>query len=136
MARHDASELAHRLARDAEAVCRRYLSAGRREGTLGVAVGAVVLAHGSPCAVGDVRANELSIAPSSGGGSLREPSMLSREGCLLLIVAAHGGCILPSVFILDARGAEKFAATYRQPKLRRPPWVPSASAYLPTGFSK
>ena len=32
MARHDASELASRLARDAEAVCRRYLSAGRREG--------------------------------------------------------------------------------------------------------
>ena len=32
MARHDASELAQRLARDAEAVCRRYLSAGRREG--------------------------------------------------------------------------------------------------------
>ena len=32
MARHDAAELAHRLARDAEAVCRRYLSAGRREG--------------------------------------------------------------------------------------------------------
>ena len=32
MARHDASQLAHRLARDAEAVCRRYLSAGRREG--------------------------------------------------------------------------------------------------------
>src|SRR5258708_4524752 len=40
MARHDASELAHRLARDAEAVCRRYLPAGRREGRyrlLGVA---------------------------------------------------------------------------------------------------
>ena len=32
MTRHDASELAHRLARDAEAVCRHYLSAGRREG--------------------------------------------------------------------------------------------------------
>ncbi len=32
MARHDASELAYRLARDAEAVCRHYLSAGRREG--------------------------------------------------------------------------------------------------------
>ena len=32
MARHDASELAHRLARDAEAVCRHYLSNGRREG--------------------------------------------------------------------------------------------------------
>jgi hypothetical protein len=32
MARHDASELAQRLARDAEAVCRHYLSAGRREG--------------------------------------------------------------------------------------------------------
>jgi hypothetical protein len=32
MARHDASELTQRLARDAEAVCRRYLSAGRREG--------------------------------------------------------------------------------------------------------
>jgi hypothetical protein len=32
MARHDASELAQRLSRDAEAVCRRYLSAGRREG--------------------------------------------------------------------------------------------------------
>lgn len=28
----DASELAHRLAREAEAVCRRYLSNGRREG--------------------------------------------------------------------------------------------------------
>jgi len=32
MARHDASELANRLARDAEAVCRHYLCAGRREG--------------------------------------------------------------------------------------------------------
>ena len=30
--RRDASELAHRLARDAEAVCRHYLSNGRREG--------------------------------------------------------------------------------------------------------
>jgi hypothetical protein len=28
----DAAELAHRLARDAEAVCQRYLSNGRREG--------------------------------------------------------------------------------------------------------
>src|SRR5215470_7785926 len=28
----DASELAHRLARDAEAVCRHYLSNGRRQG--------------------------------------------------------------------------------------------------------
>ena len=32
MARHDASELAHCLARDAELVCRHYLSAGRRKG--------------------------------------------------------------------------------------------------------
>ena len=32
MSRHDASELAHRLACEAESVCRRYLSAGRREG--------------------------------------------------------------------------------------------------------
>lgn len=32
MSRLDASELAHRLARNAEAVCRRYLSNGRREG--------------------------------------------------------------------------------------------------------
>jgi hypothetical protein len=30
--RHDAGELAHRLAREAEAVCRHYLSNGRREG--------------------------------------------------------------------------------------------------------
>ena len=30
--RLDAAELAHRLARDAEAVCRHYLSNGRREG--------------------------------------------------------------------------------------------------------
>jgi hypothetical protein len=29
---YDAAELAHRLARDAEAVCRRYLSKGRRQG--------------------------------------------------------------------------------------------------------
>ncbi|KLK91900.1 DNA primase [Microvirga vignae] len=32
MARHDASDLAHRLGRQAEAVCRHYLSSGRREG--------------------------------------------------------------------------------------------------------
>ncbi|MES0209759.1 toprim domain-containing protein [Mesorhizobium sp. M0028] len=32
MARHDASELAHRLGRHAEAVCRYYLSNGHREG--------------------------------------------------------------------------------------------------------
>ncbi len=32
MSRIDASELAHRLARNAEAVCRHYLSNGRREG--------------------------------------------------------------------------------------------------------
>ncbi|MGL3111786.1 DUF7146 domain-containing protein [Bradyrhizobium sp. BR 1432] len=32
MARHNASELARRLARDAEAVCRHYLSNGRRQG--------------------------------------------------------------------------------------------------------
>jgi hypothetical protein len=32
MGRNDASDLAYRLARDAEAVCRHYLSAGRREG--------------------------------------------------------------------------------------------------------
>lgn len=32
MARYDASELAHRLGRQAEAVCRQYLSNGRRQG--------------------------------------------------------------------------------------------------------
>ncbi|ODT12941.1 MAG: DNA primase [Kaistia sp. SCN 65-12] len=32
MARHDASDLTHRLGRQAEAVCRHYLSNGRREG--------------------------------------------------------------------------------------------------------
>jgi len=32
MARQDASDLAHRLGRQAEAVCRHYLSSGRREG--------------------------------------------------------------------------------------------------------
>lgn len=32
MSRHDASNLAHRLGRQAEAVCRHYLSAGRRQG--------------------------------------------------------------------------------------------------------
>ncbi|MER8521675.1 toprim domain-containing protein [Mesorhizobium sp. M0644] len=32
MPRHDASELAHRLGRQAEAVCRHYLSSGHREG--------------------------------------------------------------------------------------------------------
>ncbi|CAA0103100.1 Uncharacterised protein [Starkeya nomas] len=32
MARHDASDLAHRLSRQAEAVCRHYLSAGRKQG--------------------------------------------------------------------------------------------------------
>src|ERR1700733_4686128 len=33
--------------------------------------------------------------------------MLSRERRLLLIVAAHGGRILASVFILDAKGATR-----------------------------
>ncbi len=32
MARHDASDLARRLGRQAEAACRHYLSAGRRAG--------------------------------------------------------------------------------------------------------
>lgn len=32
MARQDASDLAHSLGRQAEAVCRHYLSSGRREG--------------------------------------------------------------------------------------------------------
>ena len=32
MSRHNASELAHRLGREAEAVCRHYLSNGRRQG--------------------------------------------------------------------------------------------------------
>lgn len=32
MARHDVTDLAHRLGREAEAVCRHYLSAGRRQG--------------------------------------------------------------------------------------------------------
>ncbi len=32
MARHDASELAQRLGRQAEAVCRHYLSNGRKQG--------------------------------------------------------------------------------------------------------
>jgi len=32
MARHDASELASRLGREAEAVCREYLSSGKRTG--------------------------------------------------------------------------------------------------------
>jgi len=32
MTRHDAGDLAHRLSRQAEAVCRRYLGAGRRQG--------------------------------------------------------------------------------------------------------
>lgn len=32
MARHDTSELATRLSREAEAVCRQYLSSGRRAG--------------------------------------------------------------------------------------------------------
>lgn len=41
MARHDASDLAQRLGRQAEAVCRHYLSAGRR--------------HGNYWQVGDVR---------------------------------------------------------------------------------
>jgi hypothetical protein len=32
MTRHDASDLARRLGRQAEAVCRHYLSSGRRQG--------------------------------------------------------------------------------------------------------
>jgi hypothetical protein len=33
MTRHDTTELAHRLGREAEAVCRHYLSNGRRQGS-------------------------------------------------------------------------------------------------------
>jgi hypothetical protein len=43
--RHDASELAHRLAREAEAVCRHYLSNGKREGRYWL-VGDVHNTHG------------------------------------------------------------------------------------------
>jgi hypothetical protein len=47
----DAAELAHRLARDAEAVCHHYLSNGRREGRYWL-VGDVRNAPGRSCSSG------------------------------------------------------------------------------------
>ena len=46
----------------------------------GVAVGAIVLAHGAPRAFRDIRADELPIAPSRGRRSLREPRVLGGKG--------------------------------------------------------
>ena len=52
MSRDDASEVARRLAQNAEAVCRHYLSNGRREGRVSIPVqsladGGEVLESGS-----------------------------------------------------------------------------------------
>mgnify|MGYP001034377280 CR=1 FL=1 len=40
MARRDASDLVSRLSRQAEAVCKRYLGAGRRQGNYWLSIGA------------------------------------------------------------------------------------------------
>ena len=48
MARLDASELAIRLGRQAEAVCRHYLSAGHREGRYWLVGGLVTVLCRSP----------------------------------------------------------------------------------------
>jgi len=61
--------------------------------------------------------------------------MLSRERRLLLIVAAHGGRILASVFILDARGATRPVARDDGGRARVGSSICSA-VYLPAGFSK
>ena len=47
----DASELAHRLAREAEAVCRHYLFNGRREGRYWL-VGDDATRQAAPCSSG------------------------------------------------------------------------------------
>jgi hypothetical protein len=44
----DASELARRLARDAEAVCRHYLSKGRRQGRYWTVRVSDILVKGEP----------------------------------------------------------------------------------------
>ena len=56
MARHDASDLAHRLGRQAEAVCRHYLSSGVRQGRYWL-VGAVAARLGTVFPAGTLLVN-------------------------------------------------------------------------------
>ena len=60
----DASELAHRLAREAEAVCRHYLSNGRREGRIGSSANAQ---HTGPLMFVRLKGPESVAAPPANG---------------------------------------------------------------------
>ena len=99
MARHDASELARRLARQAEAVCRHYLSAGHREGRYWL-VGDV---QGTPGRSMFVRLK----GPGSGKGSASNwtdyvaPRVMLRPGDWALL---HGRSAASAQHNLSARG--------------------------------
>jgi hypothetical protein len=93
------------------------------------------LYEGAPCAFGEIGPNELPIAPSRGGRSLREPGVLRGDGRLLLIVAAHGGRILDrSSFSMQ--GAQRCAKSAATTGTRNGRKHICSAVYLPTGFSR
>ena len=94
----DASELAHRLAREAEAVCRHYLSNGRREGRYWL--------------VGDVRnapGRSMFVrlkGPESGRGAAGKwtDAATGEHGDLLDVIRELGGQLLACAPSLKIRG--------------------------------
>ena len=79
----EAADLAHRLARDAEAVCRHYLSNGRRQGRYWL-VGDVANTPGRSLFV-RLKGRTAARAPPASG-----PNMLRRELCCAFAI----GCCL------------------------------------------
>ena len=100
----DASELAHRLAREAEAVCRHYLSNGRREGRYWL-VGDV---HNTPGRSMFVRLQEL---PKGPAGKWTDAATGEHGDLLDIIRESRGSARLPR----GRRGGEALseAASYR-----------------------
>ena len=118
--RHQAADLAHHLAQDAEAVCRHYLSNGRREGRYWL--------------VGDVRntpGRSLFVrlrGPESGKGAAGKwtDAATGEHGDLLDIIRESSGL---ADFSAVADEARRFLSLPR-PELTRDPARPSSSALV------
>jgi hypothetical protein len=114
----DAADLAHRLARDAEAVCRRYLSNGRREGRYWL--------------VGDVantRGRSLYVrlrGPSSGKGAAGKwtDAATGQHGDLIDLIGLNCGFDRLRDVLDEAR---KFLALPRPEPTQREPPAPTGS---------
>ena len=123
--RHQAADLAHRLARDAEAVCRHYLSNGRREGRYWL--------------VGDVRntpGRSLFVrlqGPESGKGASGKwtDAATGEHGDLLDIIRESCGLAEFSDIVDEARRFLSLPRPDPAPEYARPSSSSSASAGSP-----